>query len=160
MLVLLMRHGESVANLTHEDCFDPSLTELGASQASAWRECARTWDLDAVLVSPLLRCVQTAAHALGGASRARWMIVPEAREHWWDLEQCRGRLKTDLEPLIEQLPFNDKLSLDRIAQPSEHWDPAAEATASKRELNRRCKRASLASRQQRLFTFHQPPNAS
>jgi broad specificity phosphatase PhoE len=68
MLVLLMRHGESVANFTHEESFDPSLTDLGASQASAWRECARTWDL----VSPLLRCIQTAAHALG-ASRARWM---------------------------------------------------------------------------------------
>jgi hypothetical protein len=32
--------------------------------------------------------------------------------------------KGDLEPLLETLPFNDKLSLDRITQPPWHWDPA------------------------------------
>ena len=89
LLVLLMRHAQSESNATHEDTFDPPLTALGVEQARRWREAAPRWKLDRVLVSPLFRCIQTAAHALGsvfdggGGDEPKWTVVPEAREHWW-----------------------------------------------------------------------------
>ncbi|KAJ1460811.1 histidine phosphatase superfamily [Pelagophyceae sp. CCMP2097] len=146
MILLLLRHGESTANATHEDTDDPDLTPLGEGQADAWRAAAPAWGLDSILVSPLLRCIQTAARALGlCGGETRWRLAAEAREHWWHMRQSRGRLGGALAPLVAGLPFADAgaLSLEPISAPSEFWDPAGEAAASKRDLKSRSRRASL-----------------
>lgn len=76
LLVVLIRHGESQANATGADVLDPALTDVGAAQADAWRSRASTWPrLDAVLVSPLYRCVATAARARDAARHSNWCRV-------------------------------------------------------------------------------------
>ena len=147
LLVLLMRHGESQANATREDLPDPELTTRGAAQADAWRQRAARWDLETVLVSPLLRCVQTAARAFGACEGAAWRLCPAAREHWWHMAQSRGRLGSGLAPCLDALPPCGLAARDvfeTVGEPSEHWDPDDEATQSKRELGRRAARATLA----------------
>ena len=147
LLVLLMRHGESQANATREDLPDPELTTRGAAQADAWRQRAARWDLETVLVSPLLRCVQTAARAFGACESGAWRLCPAAREHWWHMAQSRGRLGAGLAPFLDALPPCGLAARDvfaAVGEPSEHWDPDDEATQSKRELGRRAARATLA----------------
>jgi broad specificity phosphatase PhoE len=53
--VLLLRHGQSTANVSG-DCADPELTELGQEQAA---EVADFADIDTVIVSPHVRTLQT-----------------------------------------------------------------------------------------------------
>ena len=151
LLVLLMRHGQSEANATHRDVPDPALTELGESQADAWRRRTRRWDLETILVSPLLRCVQTAARAFGAHEGATWQVEPAAREHWWELAQNRGLgCSNDAAVLAAQLGRLPRSGLtaaaleDAVGAPSEHWRPEDESKASKRELGRRSARATLA----------------
>mmetsp|Transcript_27859 Transcript_27859/g.83591 ORF Transcript_27859/g.83591 Transcript_27859/m.83591 type:complete len:301 (-) Transcript_27859:59-961(-) len=148
LLVVLIRHGESQANATGADVLDPALTDVGAAQADAWRSRASTWPrLDAVLVSPLYRCVATAARALGACEAAAWECCPAAREHWWMCQQNRGRYAAELLPDLVSLPPHG-LSAEAIeaavGAPSEHWRPDEEATASKRQLGKRAALATLA----------------
>lgn len=147
LLVLLMRHGESEANATKQDIPDPDITALGVAQADAWRARSATWELETVLVSPLLRTIQTAARAFGAHPSARWQLCPAAREHWWDMRQSRGRLGGEIAPALAELPacgLTAEAVVAAIGAPTEHWHPTEEAAASKRELGRRSARATLA----------------
>ena len=110
----------------HTHVPDPALTAHGREQASAWRSVTAKWRAAAaaaaeggggkgerkmcVLVSPLLRAVQTAALAFtvigvdgdkddgtaGGA--VDFAAAPEARELWWASAQNRGRALGSLAP--------------------------------------------------------------
>ena len=117
------------------------------AQADAWRERTASWSLDAILVSPMLRCIATAARALGACNCSRWEVCAAAREHWWVHKQNRGRLAADLLPDLADLPSHGLANatiVDAVGAPSEHWDPADEAKASKRSLGRRSAAATLA----------------
>ena len=81
LLVLLLRHAESTSNVG-DDVEDPALTATGVAQADAWRERTASWSLDAILVSPMLRCIATAARArrvqlrqMGGLRRRARALV-------------------------------------------------------------------------------------
>ena len=146
LLVLLLRHAESTSNVG-DDVEDPELTLTGVAQADAWRERTASWSLDAILVSPMLRCVATAARALGACNCSRWEVCAAAREHWWVHKQNRGRLAADLLPDLVDLPSHGLSTAtieDAVGAPSEHWDPVDEAKASKRALGRRSAAATLA----------------
>ena len=139
LLVLLLRHAESTSNVG-DDVEDPALTATGVAQADAWRERTASWSLDAILVSPMLRCIATAARALGACNCGRWEVCAAAREHWWVHKQNRGRLAADLLPDLADLPSHGLTNAtieDAVGAPSEHWDPVDEAKASKRSLGRR-----------------------
>ena len=59
----LVRHGQSVANVTWEFSYkrvDPPLTDLGIEQARITAEHLRSLHVDALYTSPMLRAVQTA----------------------------------------------------------------------------------------------------
>lgn len=59
----LVRHGQSVANVTWEFSYkrvDPPLTDLGVEQARITAEYFRSVQVDAIYTSPMLRAVQTA----------------------------------------------------------------------------------------------------
>ena len=134
LLVLLLRHAESTSNVG-DDVEDPALTATGVAQADAWRERTASWSLDAILVSPMLRCIATAARALGACNCSRWEVCAAAREHWWVHQQNRGRLAADLLPDLVDLPSHGlaKATIEAaVGAPSEHWDPADEAKASGR----------------------------
>ena len=139
LLVLLLRHAESTSNVG-DDVEDPALAATGVAQADAWRERTASWTLDAILVSPMLRCIATAARALGACNCSRWEVCAAAREHWWVHLQNRGRLAADLLPDLVDLPSHGLTNAtieDAVGAPSEHWDPVDEAKASKRSLGRR-----------------------
>ena len=129
LLVLLLRHAESTSNVG-DDVEDPTLTATGVAQADAWRERTASWSLDAILVSPMLRCIATAARALGACNCSRWEVCAAAREHWWVHKQNRGRLAADLLPDLVDLPSHGLTNATIVAAvgaPSEHWDPVDEA---------------------------------
>ena len=69
---------------------------------------------------------------MGGLRRrARALVGPQ---------QNRGRLAADLLPDLVDLPSHGLTNAtieDAVGAPSEHWDPADEAKASKRSLGRR-----------------------
>jgi broad specificity phosphatase PhoE len=146
LLVLLLRHAESTSNVG-DDVEDPALTDVGVAQADAWRERASHWSLDAIVVSPMLRCVATAARALGACNCSRWEVCPAAREHWWMHKQNRGRLAAELLPDLVELPSHGLAAAtieSAVGAPSEHWDPVDETNASNRALGRRSAVATLA----------------
>lgn len=65
MIVLVIRHGESEADLldVHEGRADFELTERGHKQAEAMAECvAKDYSLAKIYASPLKRAAQTAVH--------------------------------------------------------------------------------------------------
>ena len=100
-----------------------------------------------MLGAPMLRCVATAARARGACNCSRWEVCAAARAHWWVHKQNRGRLAADLLPDLADLPSHGlatTTSEEAVGAPSEHWDPADEAKASKRSLGRRSAAATLA----------------
>lgn len=152
--VYFVRHGQSEANLTGNDVPDTPLSATGIRQAVSWQAAVQEWGVQAVLVSPLQRTLQTATHMfdrMGGAEKTalRLSVCPEARERWWKHAQCRGRLLCDLESdgVLNQLPPSGRSlleGLDAIAAPSTHWDPEGEKALPHRELGRRDVQAGLA----------------
>lgn len=149
--VLFLRHGQSEANAAGDtaadaDASDPRwrdtpLTAHGRAQARAWRAAA-AWlpDVEEVLVSPLLRAIETAALVFESAS-CSLRLTPYAREGWWDEPQNRGRLAAGLlagtesgaagEPRhwrrLSELPGHERLGgLDALRVPSAAWSPEAE----------------------------------
>jgi len=78
----LVRHGQSVANVTWEFSYkrvDPPLTDLGVQQARITAEHLRSLPVDALYASPMLRAVQT-AEIFGAALGLAYEIVEELRE--------------------------------------------------------------------------------
>lgn len=107
--VYLLRHAESMNNVRDPSLHvpDPPLTELGLWQARRLAPVVAAWDPHAVLCSPLLRSLQTAAPivAAAGVPWHCWADVVEAnRAHPPDgqpLSVLRERFPTVLfeEPL-------------------------------------------------------------
>lgn len=78
----LVRHGQSVANVTWEFSYrrvDPPLTDLGIRQARLTAEHLRSVPVDAIYSSPMLRAVQTAA-IFGAALGLGYEVIEELRE--------------------------------------------------------------------------------
>jgi probable phosphoglycerate mutase len=78
----LVRHGQSVANVTWEFSYkrvDPPLTALGVQQAEATAEHLRTFQIDAIYCSPMVRAVQT-AEIFKAALGVDFETVEELRE--------------------------------------------------------------------------------
>ena len=166
--VLLIRHGQSEANAQKAHMPDPALTDLGRRQALSWApvfgassdrvegaedgEDGGAWLPRRVLISPLLRTIQTAALVFSAmdaemAALVKFDPFPCAREKWWVEVDNRGKLLPALEEELRRLPAPVSSSLlqsTTLASPTEFWDPDAEAEASKRELGRRERRCSSA----------------
>jgi hypothetical protein len=66
--LFVLRHGEAVSGHGTEGSWDPPLTDRGKLQA--WRVGRslrmEDWNITRVVVSPYLRCVQTAAEVIAG----------------------------------------------------------------------------------------------
>jgi broad specificity phosphatase PhoE len=80
--ILLIRHGENVANLTREFSHrkvDHSLTPRGVRQADATARALATEPIAAVFSSPLRRALETAA-PIAAAARLPVVTVEEFRE--------------------------------------------------------------------------------
>ena len=78
----LVRHGQSVANVTREFSYrrvDPPLTDLGVEQARITAEHLRSVRVDAIYASPMLRAVQT-AEIFGSALGLGLEVIEELRE--------------------------------------------------------------------------------
>lgn len=78
----LVRHGQSVANVTWEFSYrrvDPPLTDLGIRQARLTAEHLRSVQVDAIYSSPMLRAVQT-AEIFGTALGLDVQVIEELRE--------------------------------------------------------------------------------
>lgn len=114
MELYITRHGESEGNLraannisaaalSEEDKENPRLTPLGRRQAFLLGERMAPCDLDAVIVSPLLRAVETAYEIVRqqkGSSALRMEILPEIME----VGAPEGYLGTPRERLREIFP--------------------------------------------------------
>ena len=78
----LVRHGQSVANVTWEFSYkrvDPPLTELGVQQARLTAEHLRSIQVDALYASPMLRALQT-AEIFAAALGLGFTVIEELRE--------------------------------------------------------------------------------
>lgn len=96
--IVLVRHGETAANLQRRFAgrTDVELTESGRAQADALGERFRSVRVDALHVSPLRRCAQT-AEPIVASTGLEPRVVPEIREldfgDWemLDLDEVRER---------------------------------------------------------------------
>jgi probable phosphoglycerate mutase len=91
----LVRHGQSVANVTREFSYravDPPLTELGVEQARITAEHLRPIRVDAIYASPLLRAVQT-AEIFRDALGVDFEVIEQLREV--DVGELEGRPPTE-----------------------------------------------------------------
>lgn len=104
--VLLLRHGQSEAQSTKTDVRDAPLSDLGRVQAAAWRGKIGALGAEAVLVSPLLRALETALLAFDGDG-APIEVCRHARELWWDDAQNALSHPEALEPKLRALPRGD-----------------------------------------------------
>ena len=148
--VFFIRHGQSEGNAagSDKDSADPRwldcpLTSRGITQAKSWQPHMPAWGVDAVLVSPLFRALQTAAIIFQNAPpRLRLRITPSAREGWWQDSENRGRLAAGLhtgtktgaadEPIgwrpLASLPGADRIEgIESVESPTPAaWDPEDE----------------------------------
>jgi len=81
--VFLLRHGQSLMNLTGEDIRDSVLSPNGETQARSWKGHAEKFGVEVILVSPLRRAIQTACMAFQ-AGDTPMVLCRHARELWWD----------------------------------------------------------------------------
>jgi len=157
--ILFIRHGQSVANAAgpHKDgkdlrYYDAQLTTTGCAQASSWRREAPQWDVEVIMVSPLIRALQTAS-LIFEDTRTQMVLTPHAREGWWEEAENRGRLAAGLVtgtrhgregekilwPKLDQLPgLDDGLQrlegLSQLEAPCERrWHPEQEAQLAQAE---------------------------
>lgn len=107
--ILLMRHGESEANISRRDVPDPNLTNLGLAQAKSWQETVGDFGADIVLVSPLRRAVQTACHAFQ-YEEVPLLFCRFAREIGWSCnENTIHSTPKQMEKMLEGLPGGDEV---------------------------------------------------
>ena len=99
------QHGQSEANAAeavgeehraHTRWRDSQLTPEGRAQATAWEPSAAHWGVGRVLVSPLMRAIETAAHVFASSGHVPLQLCASARECWWDAPENRGRLAAGL----------------------------------------------------------------
>ena len=82
IIMYLVRHGERLDKIdpffvtTSPRPFDPPLTDVGKVQAQKTGEILRREKIDAIFVSPFLRCVQTAAGIADRVNEGRTTAVP------------------------------------------------------------------------------------
>jgi len=94
IFVRLIRHGQAQHNVLPEEegrkIFDPHLTELGKSQAFELSQVFRPGDVDAVIVSPLRRTLQTATAIfqddLTASNNFSFVAVELCRENFGEVE--------------------------------------------------------------------------
>ncbi|KAJ1627884.1 histidine phosphatase superfamily [Pavlovales sp. CCMP2436] len=147
--IILIRHGQSVANAAGEEAeadhqglrwLDAPVTELGRSQATSWAGVAPTWDVEEVWCSPLVRAMETACRIFQHTDCPIY-VTPFAREGWLHCSENRGRHLAALLagtdgtsdeqrwPRVCDLPGAHKLrGLDRVKLASRWWDPAMESS--------------------------------
>ena len=139
--VLLIRHGESVANVEgsrtpkvpdHLRTLDAPLTAQGLRQALSWAELSASWGAEVVLVSPLARAMQTADAVFRDDADIPMELLPAIRERWWQLPECRGR--EEYEGELQQLVLRrfGAGGLERLRGVERGWDRAWEARRSGR----------------------------
>ena len=167
-----LQHGQSQANAAEasgEDraqdralarWHDSPLTAAGRMQAAALAPSAARWGVERVLVSPLVRAIETAAHVFATTLDVPLQLCAAAREGWWDAPENRGRLAAGLaagtetgaedEPRrwrrLSELPGNccERLEgLEALERPVlGEWAPEEEAGLAAEDAEA-CWRASL-----------------
>eukprot|EP00928_Gymnodinium_smaydae_P049535 TRINITY_DN33258_c0_g1_i1.p1 TRINITY_DN33258_c0_g1~~TRINITY_DN33258_c0_g1_i1.p1 ORF type:complete len:613 (+),score=68.98 TRINITY_DN33258_c0_g1_i1:34-1872(+) len=146
-LVYLMRHGQSEANASRingRDILDPALTDLGRQQALAWASETSKWEVEQIMVSPLLRTIQTASLAFC-RDTTPLQVTRSAREHGWHKPQNRGSSFAVLqERIAESCPhaIPRLQGLANLEKSHTFWDPDKEPDLPRQELSRRRKKAS------------------
>eukprot|EP00747_Dinoflagellata_sp_TGD_P101848 gnl/TRDRNA2_/TRDRNA2_168475_c0_seq1.p1 gnl/TRDRNA2_/TRDRNA2_168475_c0~~gnl/TRDRNA2_/TRDRNA2_168475_c0_seq1.p1 ORF type:complete len:217 (-),score=35.94 gnl/TRDRNA2_/TRDRNA2_168475_c0_seq1:77-727(-) len=101
--VILIRHGESEANVTGKDIIDPLLTTNGKLQASSWAGRASFLNAEVILTSPLRRAVETACLVFSKDSTPIEICGP-ARELWWHHKQNNLGTRQELKELLAKVP--------------------------------------------------------
>jgi len=109
--VFLVRHGEGLHNATRNyKLVDPSLTDRGFAQAKALKEDPRLVGADLVVVSPLLRALQTALTIFGPSPQGRFMISSlhsEIARSKCDRGRPKGEIAADLPDIVAWDGFED-----------------------------------------------------
>lgn len=107
--VVFLRHGQSRSQAEREDVPDAPLSQLGEVQAASWKGGpAEALGVEAVLVSPLRRAVQTACLAFeGGACPIE--LCRFAREMWWHERSNTPGTLAEMEELLQTLPRGDEV---------------------------------------------------
>lgn len=121
------------------------LSDMGKAEAEHLANSAHDFGLQVLLVSPLLRSIQTAALAFAKLEVPVY-LCPSAREIGWHKEHCRGRLLTEIRSDLEAEPesFRQRIQNPEIlSTKSALWNPEREATLSKQELSTLESRAHL-----------------
>lgn len=79
--IYYIRHGESYfnANPDKDDCYDCDLTELGKLQCKELGKKLANVEFDYIIISPLLRCLQT--FKLSGVLSEKVIVMDECREY-------------------------------------------------------------------------------
>lgn len=106
MNLFIIRHGQSITNLSKEPLADGGLTDLGRSQAAMVAECMEGADLDHIISSPLMRAIETArplAQSTGLPIRV-WTDTHEL----WTLEPYRGLQPDKMKKLYPEIVFDEE----------------------------------------------------
>ncbi len=88
--VYLIRHGQSTANLTGARVYDPPLTDHGHAQAAALARALRARGVRAVLSSPLVRALETAAPVAAAAAAPLHVWADLVEFNRWDAYTTRS----------------------------------------------------------------------
>ena len=132
--MFLIRHGETVANITgNDEDSDTLLTPEGEIQAMSWQDFPSSliFDVELVLTSPLRRAIQTACLIFQN-TEIPIEICRYTREHWWHYSQHRGSGEYSVHQLLTQLPRADEIqNLEELEVQDKFWNPEQEELESK-----------------------------
>jgi len=143
MQILYVRHGESLGNVHGYDAYpNPGLSDEGRRQARSVVPVVEAFAPDAVITSPLLRAMESAAESLRilGCTGEVW---PEVAEACWQLDRdvTAGPDRAGA-PVTIPAELADVLKL-RSDPPGDHMPPGDENYAEGLERVERCRRLLL-----------------
>lgn len=105
MEIIFVRHGESIANVTDDNTFDPQnifLTENGKQQCKKTGKYLRIFEnFDIVIMSPMLRCAETAELILNELNYDGNILIDERLiERGNDYDCLKGLSKREKNKII------------------------------------------------------------
>lgn len=112
MELFLIRHGESVTNLSKTPLADGGLTDLGRNQAANMAECMAEAGLTHIFSSPLMRAIET-AQPLSQASGLPIEVWLDAHE-LWTKEGYRGPTTDSLTDMYPEVRFAEGTVADPL----------------------------------------------
>jgi broad specificity phosphatase PhoE len=116
MEIILIRHGESLANIGQSDLRDSSLSPLGEKQVKLTAEALRDMGVNRLYCSLMHRAMQT-AHPIVGAAGLECEVWPEITEYGFCFQE-NGLPRSMLESSFPGIPLPDCADEEGWAR---HW---------------------------------------